>query len=154
MRTAPEVEVVINGDGAARAHLEAATDDIENLTMVGYQPAERLSEVLAAADVHLVPLRTGLGDVSVPSKSYSILAAARPVVAAIDPGTAVARLLAESGAGIAVPPDDIVALETAVMSLLDDPERRRGMGQAGRAWVEANASPTAVGEAYERVLGG
>ena len=153
-RRHPEVEVVINGDGAARAHLEAATDDIENLTMVGYQPAERLSEVLAAADVHLVPLRTGLGDVSMPSKSYSILAAARPVVAAIDPGTAVARLLAESGAGIAVPPDDIVALETAVMSLLDDPERRRGMGQAGRAWVEANASPTAVGEAYERVLGG
>lgn len=153
-RRHPEVRVVINGDGAARTDLVTATAELANVSMVGYQSVERLSEVLAAADVHLVPLRTGLGDVSVPSKSYSILAAARPVVASIDPGTAVARLLDESGGGLAVPPDDIDALETAVMALLDDPERRRRMGEAGRAWVEANASPAAVGEAYERVLGG
>ena len=153
-RRHPEIRVVINGDGAARTQLAATVADLGNVSMVGYQPVERLSEVLAAADVHLVPLRTGLGDVSVPSKSYSILAAARPVVAAIDPGTAIARLLDESGAGLSVPPDDIAALETAVMALLGDPERRRRMGEAGRAWVEANASPAAVGEAYERVLGG
>lgn len=153
-RRHPEIRVVINGDGAARTQLAATVADLDNVSMVGYQPVERLSEVLAAADVHLVPLRTGLGDVSVPSKSYSILAAARPVVAAIDPGTAIARLLDESGAGLSVPPDDIAALETAVMALLGDPERRRRMGEAGRAWVEANASPAAVGEAYERVLGG
>ena len=34
-----------------------------------------------------MPLRAGLASVSVPSKTYSILAAGRPVVAAIDPGT-------------------------------------------------------------------
>ncbi len=43
--------------------------------------------MLATGDVHLVPLRAGLGSVSVPSKTYSILAAGRPVVASIDPGT-------------------------------------------------------------------
>lgn len=151
-RRHPEVHVVINGDGAARPMLEEAASDLANLVLVGYQASDRLPEVLAAADVHLVPLRTGLGDVSVPSKSYSILAAARPLVAAIDPGTAVARLVAESGAGLAVPPDDIEALEAAVIDLLDDPERRAGMGAAGRDWVVANASPAAVGEAYDRVL--
>jgi len=152
-RRHPEVRVVINGDGAARPSLTEAAASVPNLTLVGYQPAERLPEVLASADVHLVPLRTGLGDVSVPSKSYSILAAARPLVAAIDPGTAVARLLDESGAGVAVPPDDIDALEAAVMDLLADVDRRTRMGEAGRAWVIAHASPGAVGEAYERVLG-
>mgnify|MGYP002137865528 CR=1 FL=1 len=40
-----------------------------------------LREVLAAADLHLVPLRTGLARSSVPSKLYSILAAGRPVLA-------------------------------------------------------------------------
>jgi hypothetical protein len=49
-----------------------------------------------------VPLRAGLGAVSVPSKTYSILASARPVVAAIDAGTEVTRILASSGAGISV----------------------------------------------------
>ncbi|MGA1344681.1 MAG: glycosyltransferase family 4 protein [Ilumatobacteraceae bacterium] len=152
-RRHPEVRVVINGDGAARPSLEEAAAEVPNLTIVGYQPADRLPEVLASADVHVVPLRAGLGDVSVPSKSYSILAAARPLVAAIDPGTAVTRLIDESGAGIAVPPDDADALDSAVMDLLGDPTRRARMGEAGRAWVVANASPAAVGEAYERLLG-
>ena len=50
--------------------------------------------------------RRGLAAVSVPSKTYSILAAGRPVVAAIDADTEIPRLLAASGGGLAVPPDD------------------------------------------------
>ena len=63
-------------------------------------PSDRLPEVLATGDIHLVPLKRGLGRVSVPSKTYSILAAGRPVLAAIDPGTEVPRILAESGGGV------------------------------------------------------
>ena len=70
-----------------------------NVRFAGYQPVDRLPEVLATGDIHLVPLRAGLGRVSVPSKTYSILAAGRPVLAAIDPGTEVPRILAESGGG-------------------------------------------------------
>ena len=48
----------------------------------------------------------GPGRSSVPSKAYSILAAGRPVVASVDEGTEVARVVEKAGAGIAVPPDD------------------------------------------------
>ena len=98
--------VLINGDGSAREELERRAAGLPNIRFAGYVPEERLPELLATGDVHAVPLRRGLGRVSVPSKTYSILAAGRPVVAAIDAGTEVPRILAASGAGIAVPPDD------------------------------------------------
>ena len=153
-RRLPDITFVINGDGAARERLEREAAELANLVLIGYQPVERLPEVLAAADIHLVPLRAGLGSVSVPSKTYTALAAARPVIAAVDPGTAIAQLIADAGCGIAVAPDDADALVAAIAELAADPERCRHLGEAGRAWVVDHASPAAVGEAYERVLSG
>ena len=115
----------------------------------GYQPIERLSEVLATGDIHLVPLRSGLARVSVPSKTYSIMAAARPVLAAIDPDTEIPRLVERAGAGVCVAPDDADALRDAIVRLVDSPELRESFGRNGREWVERHASPRAVAVAYE-----
>jgi colanic acid biosynthesis glycosyl transferase WcaI len=153
-RRRPDVTFVVNGEGAARPSLEAAAAGVTNLRFVDYQPPERLAEVLASADVHVVPLRSGLGDVSVPSKTYSILAAGRPIIAAIDPDTEIPRLLARHGAGLTVPPDDEDAFVQAISELVDDPGRAAAMGRAGRAFVERAMSPAAVGAEYERLLAG
>ena len=151
-REMPDVDVVINGDGAARPALRERAAALGNVVFGDYQPGERLSEVLATADVHVVTLRAGLGAVSVPSKTYSILAAARPVVAAVDADSAIDRLVRESGAGTWVAPEDSRALVAAVRTLVADPHRAREMGAAGRRWVELHATPQAVARAYERVI--
>ena len=151
-RRCPDITFVINGDGAARAELRADAADVPNIRFAGYQPVERLPEVLASGDVHVVPLRRGLGDVSVPSKTYSSLAAGRPVVASIDPDTEIPRLLAESGGGVAVPPDDLDAFVDAIRRLADDPDGSAALGRSGRAWVVAEASPGAVGAAYAQLM--
>ena len=111
-RSMPSVMFVINGDGSARAHLESSAKGCTNVKFVGYQPLERLSEVLATGDIHLVPLRSGLARVSVPSKTYSIMAASRPVLASIDPDTEIPRLIERAGAGVCVGPDDTDALRS------------------------------------------
>jgi colanic acid biosynthesis glycosyl transferase WcaI len=151
-RRLPHVTVVVNGDGAAAGDVRAAAASLANLRVVGFQPTDRLAEVLATGDVHVVPLRAGLGNVSVPSKTYSILAAGRPIVAAIDGGTEVPRILGASGAGLAVAPDDADAFVEAVRSLVDDPDRASAMGAAGRAWVTSSASPAAVAASYEALV--
>jgi colanic acid biosynthesis glycosyl transferase WcaI len=151
-RALPDATFVINGDGAARRELERRAAGIPNLRFAGYQPGGRLAEVLASGDVHVVPLRGGLGDVSVPSKTYSSLAAGRPVVASIDLDSEIPRLLADSGAGVAVAPDDPQAFTDALAALLADPRRAAVMGANGREWAVREASPAAVGAAYERLL--
>lgn len=148
-RRLPQATFLINGDGAARPDLEARAAGIANVRFAGFVPDDRLVELLATGDIHVVPLRRGLGAVSVPSKTYSILAAGRPVVAAIDAGTEVPRILAASGAGVAVEPDDSDAFAGALARLLDDPSAARAMGERGRSWVLRAASPQAVGLAYE-----
>ena len=151
-RRLPQATFLINGDGAARTTLQQSAADLPNVVFSGYQPKERVPEVLATGDIHLVPLKQGLGRVSVPSKTYSILAAGRPVLAAIDPGTEVPRMLAASGGGVAVPPDDEDAFVDALRDLLDHPDRAAAMGAAGRQWVLGAASPAAVASAYERLV--
>jgi colanic acid biosynthesis glycosyl transferase WcaI len=143
---------VVNGGGVRAEELREAAADLENLVVVGYQPADRVPEVLATADVHVVLLKAGLGASSVPSKTYSAMAAARPLIASIDEGTEVARVLHGAGAGLAVPPDDLDAFVAAVERLADDPELRAAMGSAGRRWVEEWRSPASVGAAYAGLL--
>lgn len=150
----PSACFVVNGDGSARAALERDAAHLPNVRFVGYQPVDRLSEVLASAEVHVVPLRAGLGRVSVPSKTYSILAAGRALVAAVDPGTEIPRMIEASGAGICVPPDDEARFIAAIARLLNDADARARMGNAARRWVEAHASPASVAERYEAILRG
>ena len=110
------------------------------------------SELLATGDLHVVPLRRGLAHVSVPSKTYSILAAGRPVLAAIDAGTTIPRILEESGAGVSVAPDDPEQFTAAIADLVADRPRLATMGKAGRRWVESAASPAAVAQSYEALI--
>jgi len=151
-RQFPQATFLINGDGAARRSLEARAAGLPNVKFSGYQPKDRVPEVLATGDIHLVPLKQGLGRVSVPSKTYSILAAGRPVLAAIDPGTEVPRMLAASGGGVAVAPDEPVAFAAALADLLSDLPGSAAMGQAGREWVTGAASPAAVAVAYQDLI--
>ena len=151
-RSMPEVTFVINGDGSGRTRIEAAASGIANIRFGSFQPAERLSEVLATGDLQVVPLRTGLGRVSVPSKTYSILASGRPIVAAIDPGTEVPRILEASGAGRAVLPDRADLFVEALRSMLADRTAMTAAGTAGRNWVEHHVSPAAVAERYEALF--
>lgn len=143
-----DVAFVINGQGAKRKELEDKARGLPNVTFVDLQPPERLSQVLAAGDIHLVPLRSGLASSSFPSKTYSILAAGRPLIAAIDRGTEIADVIERSGAGLATPPDDAEALTKAIRRLLDSPDEAREMGLRGRRYVEHHVSPAAVAEAY------
>ncbi len=149
-----EVTFVINGQGAQRDELERRARGMTNVVFVDMQSPERLPEVLAAADIHVVPLKKGLARSSVPSKTFSIMAAARPVVASVDEGSEVARVVEGADAGITVSPEDAESLTKAIRRLLDAPNEAEAMGRNGRSFVEAWASPAAVAEAYESLIAG
>ena len=143
---------LVNGGGSGLPALKEATSGLSNVRFSPYQPKARLGEVLATGDLHVVPLRKGLAASSVPSKTYSILAAGRPLLASIDAGTEVARVVDEAGCGRSVPPDDADAFTLAVEELVADQSALAAMGARGRAWVERWISPAAVALAYEKLF--
>ena len=144
-----DVVFVINGQGSKRDEIEKRARGLTNVHFVDLQPPERLSEVLAAADLHLVPLRAGLARSSFPSKVYSILAAARPLIASVDQTSEIAAAIERTGAGVCIPPDDAEALTKAIAAMVDSLGDAHEMGARGRAYVEKNVSPAAVADAYE-----
>jgi colanic acid biosynthesis glycosyl transferase WcaI len=151
-RRRPDVAFVINGGGSARIALIEAASGLPNVRFGEYQPRARLSEVLGTADLHVVPLRSGLASASVPSKTYSILAAGRPLLASIDRETEVARIVERTGCGAAVEPDDPERFCAALDQLLADRQALGEAGRKGREWVETWLSPASVAAEYEALF--
>ena len=148
-RELPHLIFVINGEGAARESLKKSANGLSNVRFGDYQDVSRLSEVLATGDIHVVPLKRGLGSVSVPSKTYAILASGRPVLAAVDLDTEVPRILAAADAGVCVEPENSAAFISALRAMTLDPKTLSEMGERGRKWVENHASPASVAQRYE-----
>ena len=152
-RNRDDLVYVINGGGVRAEEMAAAAVGLQNLVVIGYQPVERLAEVLATGDIHVVPLRAGLASASVPSKAYSAMAAGRPVIASVDQGTEVALRVTDADAGLAIPPDDPDAFTAAVEYLADDVELRTRMGVNARAWAKESHSPRVAAGAYLDLVG-
>ena len=59
---------------------------------------------------------------------------------------------ATGGHGVPVPREDVAAMRSAMIALIDDPERREQMGREGRRYAEGNLSWVRVWEQYENIL--
>ncbi len=154
LRANREIRFVFVGDGASRASLmaEAARRQLENVQFLPYQPRPRLPEVLASADLSLVTLQRGIGSRSLPSKTYSIFASGRPLLASVEDDSEAWKLIHLSGGGVCVPPENPSALAAAVLNLKQDPARCAELGRRGRLWAEAHHSPMAGALEVEKLL--
>ncbi len=134
LRGDPEFAFLITGSGAKADALQAAirAEGMESFSFQGYQPAELLSDSLAAADVHFVSLLPALEGLIVPSKVYGILAAGRPAVFVGDTTGDVARMLTSEDCGVAVEVGDSRRLAAELTALRDSPARLRSMGLKAR----------------------
>ena len=150
----PEIVFVFIGDGAGRTGLVEKVQrlGLENVRFFPYQPRERMPEVFSLADVCLVTLKKGAGYGALPSKTYSIMASGRPVLASLDPGCDAWDLIERSGGGLCVPPESPDALAQAILQLKGDEEGRKRYGVNGRQYVEKFHSAEYASEAFERLL--
>jgi colanic acid biosynthesis glycosyl transferase WcaI len=138
----PGIRFVFAGEGAARARLETASAGLENVMFLPLQPVERLNDLLNLADIHLLPQRRGVADLVMPSKLLGMMASGRPVVAGAHDGSTLAEV-AES-CGIAVAPEDGIAMADAVRRLAATPAQRAELGAVGRRRVVAEWGRDAV----------
>ncbi len=150
----PEVQFVFVGDGAGKPYLldMAKAKNLPNVKFLPFQPRERLPLVLASADVSLIVLKKGAAFGSLPSKSYSIMASGRPIIACLDPGSESSELIERAGAGMAIPPEDPEALNNAIKEMMDDKELREKFGKNGRVYVEKYHSPEKAAEQFETLF--
>jgi glycosyltransferase involved in cell wall biosynthesis len=118
------VQMVFAGEGPRLAQLRRDTAGVAHVGFLPPQPKEHLSSFLAAADLHLVSVRSGLEGLVVPSKAYGILAAGRPIFYVGGAGSEVAGVIAESGCGVVIPNGNAVGLAEAMKQAARQGEQR------------------------------
>jgi glycosyltransferase involved in cell wall biosynthesis len=150
----PELVFVIVGDGVKKGEIVALAEGygLENVVFMPYQPRERMPEVLASADACLVILAPEKSKTTIQSKTYEIMAMARPVIGSVDGDGDNWKLIEEAGAGVWAAPGDAAALVAGVRRLAGDRELGERLGQNGRAYIEARNTALIVGRQYRALL--
>jgi colanic acid biosynthesis glycosyl transferase WcaI len=131
-----DIQFLFCGDGSYRDAFVRMIKSCRNMAILPLQPAERLNDLLNAADIHLLPQVSNAADLVMPSKLTGMMASGRPVVATALPGTQLFR--AVEGRGIVAPPGDAEAFVAALVRLADEPRLRKQMGEEARNYAISN----------------
>jgi colanic acid biosynthesis glycosyl transferase WcaI len=142
LKDCANIVFLICGDGIMKDRLERAVAGLANVRLLPLQPSERLAELLATADIHLLPQSPDAADLVLPSKLSGMLVSGRPVIATCNPGTEISEIVAQCG--LIVAPQDGAALARAICKLADDTELRLELGRRARQYAESNFERDAV----------
>ena len=112
----------------------ASASNLTGVRLTPPVPLDRLSDSLAAGDVHVVSQKEGTQGLLVPSKIYGLMAAGRPILFIGPAETEAAGLVRNSRCGLVIRPGDFVATEAALRRLAEDLSHRRTMGANARAY--------------------
>lgn len=150
MADMPSFQLVICGDGAGRARLKPLAADLGNIRFLPLQPIESFNEFLGMADVHLLPQKTEVADLVMPSKLPGMLASGRPVIVGAQDGTQLAKEV--EGCGIVVPPGQPAAMAAAVRRLIVQPQERAVLGSHAAERAAEHWSKDRILARFEGVL--
>lgn len=129
---------VFVGQGYERYEIETLIQNENISNVLLFDPVERkdLSDMLSMADITVVSLKPGFGNLSVPSKVLGYMAVGRPVIALVDESSDTANIINESKCGEILKPDDSTALADVVQRWIVNEELCESVGKSAREYCE------------------
>lgn len=161
-----DIHFVIVGEGAYKAEVEKRVKErnLTNVHLIPFQPYEDISHVFSLGDVGLVISKPGVGANSVPSKTWSIMSASRPVLANFDEnelkdileGTIQSSGLKnpQGPCGIFTKAGDKEAFKAAILKLYQNRQLGIEYGQNGRQFILDNLTKEVGTKKYVDVIKG
>jgi len=131
-----DIKLLIVGDGDVRERLEKLTkseglDDI--VTFTGIVPRDKVRKMLSESLIGLAPLKKLESlEYAVPTKAYEYMACGIPFLGCGN--GEIVNLAKESGAGL-IADNTPEAIASAIVDLLDNPQKMKEMGEKGREYV-------------------
>lgn len=148
-----DIHFVLVGEGAYKAEVEriVAERHISNVHLLPFQPYEDISHVFSLGDVSLVISKPGTGAASVPSKTWSIMSASRPVLANFDENE-LKTIIEKHNCGIFTKAGDKAVFTDAIVKLYGDRELCKEYGKNGRKFVMDNLTKEVGTQKYVDVI--
>ena len=149
----PEIGLILVGEGAYKKQVEEIVkrDVLTNVVMLPFQPYEDISHVFSLGDVGLIISKPGVGSNSVPSKTWSIMSASRPVLANFDENE-IKSILSDNNCGIFTKAGDKDAFKNSIIKLYENRDLCKEYGQNGRKFVMQNLTREVGTQKYVDVI--
>lgn len=153
LETNEEIQFVLVGNGAYLEQVQKIIKErnIGNVTLLPFQPYEDISHVFSLGDVSLVISKPGVGANSVPSKTWSIMSASRPVLANFDENE-LKDIITNNKCGLFTKAGDKESFKNAVLQLYNDRTICREYGLNGRRFVMENLTRETGTKKYVDVI--
>ena len=124
---------------------------VSNIIFLPFQPYQDISLVFSLGDAGLVISKPGVGANSVPSKTWSIMSASRPVLANFDENE-LKTIIEENNCGIFSKAGDKEAFKASILQLYRDRALAVEMGQNGRRFILENLTRDQGTQKYVDVI--
>jgi glycosyltransferase involved in cell wall biosynthesis len=127
---------------------------LRNLTILDPLSPEDLCEGLNACSVSIISLTRGMAGISVPSRTYNVLASGKPIVAVCDAEAELASVVREERVGWVIPPGRPEAIAASLLEAKANPALLIQMGRRARLAAQSKYTMTKVVEQYKTVIEG
>ena len=148
-----DIHFVLVGNGAYLDEVKRLVNDkkLKNVHLLPFQPYEDISHVFSLGDASLVISKPGTGAASVPSKTWSIMSASRPVLANFDENE-LKQIVETHHCGIFSKAGDKEAFKQSILALYNNREMAVEMGKNGRQFVMDNLTREVGTQKYVDVI--
>ncbi len=149
-----EIHFLFIGAGVKKKWVEdqVRTRSLVNVTVLDYRPRSEQIVFLNACDVGLIALINGMWGTAMPSRTYNIMAAGKPILALTEAGSELALVIDEEGIGRYVSPGNPDELTAAILRMYEDRAELREMGKRAAAAAIAKYSLTDAIAKYQNEL--
>lgn len=148
-----DIHFVLVGNGAYLDEVKrkVADQQLENVHLLPFQPYEDISHVFSLGDASLVISKPGVGANSVPSKTWSIMSASRPVLANFDENE-LKTIIENNHCGIFTKAGNKDAFKESILTLYNHRELCKEYGHNGRKFVLDNLTREVGTQKYVDVI--
>jgi len=148
-----DIHFVLVGNGAYIDEVKCIINKrgLHNVHLLPFQPYENIRHVFSLGDVSLVISKPGTGAASVPSKTWSIMSASRPVLANFDENE-LKDIINKHQCGIFTKAGDKKAFKDSILKLYNNRELCIAYGRNGRQFVMDHLTKEVGTQKYVDVL--
>lgn len=149
----PSAHFLFIGEGALSTAIDQLSKHNTKITHIGYQKRSTQEDFLNTCDVAIVTLSEGMLGLGVPSKSYNILAAGKPILLIADSRSEIAQLINEHDVGWIVEPGKVQELSSVIESIASmDKFKLIEIGKKCRLLAEQKFSKEQILNQYYELL--
>lgn len=148
------ITIWIIGEGTKKKYLKSQIQkyELNNIKLLPYQERKYMPSINLFADFHFIAMNKNMENDGFPSKIYTIMASAKPMIVVSSNNTPIISFLKETNAALLVTEHSLIAFKKAVLKLAANKNLRNLLGSNGRKIVEQKFTKLQVINQYIKLV--